>query len=101
MDTASHGTAAQEKARTHLRAKQSLVWNATCLTLMMREKQVRLFEGYCVFVRIIHLEPGWEENLRRNANRRAAVPEPIIEKMLGNLTPPERWDARRVEWVCV
>ena len=51
-------------------------------------------EGTC-------LETGWEENLRRNAARADAVPERAVEAMLGKLVPPQRWEARGVDWVCV
>ena len=47
------------------------------------------------------LETAWEENLRRNAGRRDAVPEDVIDGMLARLEPPERWEAQAVEWLCV
>lgn len=38
---------------------------------------------------------------RRNAGRKDAVPPAAIEEMLSKLTPPERWEADEVEWICV
>ena len=93
--------AAQEACRVHLRAKQPFVFNTTSLTPLMRGKSIRLFEQYGARVRIIYLETGWEEQLRRNAARTAAVPESAIDHMLDTLIPPERHEAHSVEWLCV
>jgi len=93
--------AAQEQARRHLRAKQPFVWNATSLTPMLRRKQIQLFEEYGASVRIVYLETGWAENMRRNAGRVHRVPESVIGSMLGRLIPPERQEARHVEWLCI
>lgn len=93
--------AAQELARVHLRKKQPFIWNATCTTDLIRGKQIRLFEAYGASVRIVYLETAWQENLRRNAERRYAVPETVINHMLENLTPPLVEEAQSVEWICV
>lgn len=92
---------AKEQARKYLRAKQSFIWNATNLTEQMRSKLISLFESYGAAVRIVYLETGWGENLRRNAARADAVPEHAVEDMLGKLVPPQRWEAQYVEWHCV
>lgn len=93
--------AACEQARVYLRAKQPFIWNATGITAMLREKQIRLFDAYHASVRIIYLETPWQENLRRNADRRYAVPETAVNRMLENLTLPEIAEAKHVEWICV
>jgi len=93
--------AARELARTYLRAKKPFVWNATNITPMLREKQIRLFEEYHASVRVVYLETAWEENLRRNADRLYAVPEGVIDRMMDNLIPPEANEARHVSWICV
>lgn len=93
--------AAQEQARAYLRKKQPFIWNATCTTDLIRGKQIRLFEAYDASVKIVYLETAWQENLRRNAGRRYAVPETVINHMLDNLTPPQIAEARSVEWICV
>lgn len=67
----------------------------------MRGKLVGLFEDYSAAVRIVYPETGREENLRRNAERAEAMPEHIVEDMLGKLIPPQRWGAQYVEWRCV
>ena len=92
--------AARERARALLRQRQPFVWNATSLTAL-RAQQVGLFEDYGARVRVVFLETAWDENLRRNAGRRDAVPEDVIDGMLARLEPPERWEAQAVEWLCV
>ena len=90
---------ARERALALLRDRTPFVWNATSLT-GLRSKWVELFERYGARVRIVFLETGWEENLRRNGSRAAVVPEDVIGGMLDRLEPPERWEADRVEWLC-
>ena len=93
--------AARERAKELLRKKQSFVWNATNILPMTRKQQIDLFTAYGASVRVVYLETGWEEQLRRNAGRPDAVPEAAISGMLEKLTPPERFEAHRVEWHCV
>lgn len=92
--------AARARARELLRRKEPFVWNATDVTAAVRQKQVDLFTAYGASVRIVYLETPWEEQLRRNAARAAAVPEAAIARMLEKLAPPERFEAHRVEWHC-
>ena len=93
--------AGRERARELLRKKQSFVWNATNLTPQIRGQQVALFTQYGARVRIVYLETDWAEQLRRNAGRETAVPEPVIGKMLEKLSPPEGKEAHCVQWICV
>lgn len=93
--------AAREKAKEYLRKKQPFVWNATNLTPSLREKQVRLFQDYHASVRIVYLETGWEEELKRNEGRKDAVPQEAIGRMQRKLVLPERFEAHKVEWICV
>lgn len=93
--------AAREQARVHLQAKQAFIWNATGIAAMSREKQLRLFEEYHARTRIVYLETPWDENLRRNAGRRYAVPEAAVNRMLESLEPPGIMEAHHVEWICV
>lgn len=93
--------AAKEQARQYLRARQPFIWNATNLTESMRSNLISLFEAYGAAVRIVYLETGWEENLRRNEGREDMVPAQVVEDMLGKLVLPQRWEAQFVEWQCV
>lgn len=94
-------SAAREMAKEYLRKQTPFVWNATCLTPVIREKQIRLFTDYHASVRVVYLETEWEEQLRRNREREAEVPESVICSMLRDMSPPERFEAHRVEWHCV
>ncbi len=93
--------AAQNELKVQLRRKQPFVYNATNLTADTRAKFVQLFENYGASVRIIYLETEWNENLRRNAGRKAVVPEAVIGRMLASLCLPEAMEAQTVEWLCV
>lgn len=90
--------AAREQAREYLRKKQSFVWNATSTVAELRRDLISLFEGYGASVRTVFLETSLETELARNKNRDAAVPEPVIHKMLSRLEIPERYECESVEW---
>lgn len=92
---------ARERAKEYLRKHQSFVWNATNITPMTRQKQVELFAGYGASVQIVYLETGWQEQCRRNQQRKDAVPEAAMWDLLQKLSPPERLEAHRVRWEIV
>lgn len=92
---------AKEKAKEYLRNKQPFVWNATNLTNLIRQKQIKLFHDYHAKVRIIYLETSYEEVLLRNSSRNRVVLESVINKMLRNLNIPENYEAEKVEWIIV
>lgn len=75
--------------------------NATSVTPDIRSRLIALFTGYNAYVKIIFLETDYRENLQRNKNRKDAVPQAVIEKMLAKLTPPERFEAHEVNWICI
>lgn len=92
---------ARERAKALLRKKQPFVWNATNLSPMLRGKQTGLFEQYHASTRIVYLETNWQEQLRRNTDRREAVPEQTVCRMLKELIPPEGKEAHMVQWHCL
>lgn len=92
---------ARARAKELLRQKRPFVWNATNVIADLRRRQVELFTAYHASVRIVYLETAWNEELRRNQHRAAVVPESTILRMLSKLTPPEPFEAHRVEWHCV
>ena len=92
---------ARDRARELLRKKQPFVWNATNLSPMVRMKQTALFTQYHASTRIVYLETGWEEQLRRNAGRPDAVPEAAICRMMEELVLPEAKEGCCVEWHCL
>lgn len=92
--------AARERAKVHLRNKQPFVWNATDLTKDTRKKQTELFEQYGAKVRIVYLETDEETRKARNAERKDAVPEDEVAKMLEKTVLPAPDEAQTVEWIC-
>ena len=92
---------AREQAKEHLRKHQPFVWNATNITMQMRESLISLFETYKARVRIVYLETSWDEQLQRNSQREHSVPDDVIESMLGKLVLPEAHEVRIVEWESV
>lgn len=92
---------AHERARALLRDRTPFVWNATSITKDLRSKQISLFEKYGAAVRTVFLETEWNENLRRNKDRSASVPEAVISKMLSRLELPEIHECQRVDWLIV
>lgn len=89
---------AREQAKDYLRQHQPFVWNATNITAQMRESLISLFETYHANVRIVYLETDWQTLLERNRFREDAVPQPVIEEMMGKMTLPEASEARKVVW---
>ena len=92
---------AREQAKEYLRKHQPFVWNATNVTLQMRESLVSLMETYHSHVRIVYLETPWDTLLERNSQREHVVPTKVIEEMLEKLTLPETCEAKTVEWICI
>ncbi len=92
---------AKERARVLLRQKTPFVWNATNTSAQIRASQISLFEQYGAAVTTVFLETAWDEGLRRNAGRSAAVPEGVIEKLLSRLEMPEPSECTRVIWETV
>lgn len=92
---------AKNRAKELLRDKSEFIWNATNLTNMIRDKQVKLFHDYNARVKLVFLETGYEENLKRNKNRDRYVNEPVIDRLLSNINMPEDYEAYEVEWVIV
>lgn len=89
---------AREQAKEYLRKHQPFVWNATNITAQMRESLISLFETYKAIVRVIYLETTWSNQRERNSHREYAVPNDVLESMLGKLVLPEAHEARAVEW---
>lgn len=49
-------------------------------------------------MRIVYLETDWQTLIERNGSREDAVPETVIEEMMGKMTLPEASEAGKVEW---
>ena len=90
---------AKSRARELLRRQQSFIWNATNITRALRTSLIDLFAAYHARIRIVYVDAPWEVILRRNQEREASVPEPVIARMLRKLEVPDRTEAHTVEWV--
>lgn len=55
--------------------------------------------GHKARAHIVYLETDWQTLLARNASREDAVPQTVIENMLGKLELPEAHEAARVDWI--
>lgn len=75
--------------------------DAINITAQMRESLISLFETYHAHVRIVYLETDWQVLLERNRSRKDAVPQLVIEEMMGKMTLPETCEAKNVEWLVV
>ena len=89
----------RERAREHLRAKRSFVWNATSTTRKRRDRVVDLARDYGARVHIVVVEAPWERLLKQNAGRADKVPEVVLEKLLAKWEFPELTQAHERTWV--
>ncbi|HEV2235139.1 MAG TPA: AAA family ATPase, partial [Ktedonobacterales bacterium] len=89
---------AKSRAREMLRRKQSFIWNATNITHAARATLIELFAAYHARIRIVYLDAPWDVILRRNQERAARVPEPVIARMLRKLEVPDLTEAHQVDW---
>jgi predicted kinase len=90
---------ARDRAREHLRAGQSFIWNATNISLMIRRKSLSLFLEYGARVRIVYLEQPVSVMESRNRDRDQTVPWKAIETMLRKWDVPTLTEAHQVEYV--
>ncbi|GAA3936737.1 AAA family ATPase [Actinomadura viridis] len=91
--------AAQARAREHLRAGRSFVWNATNVSRTMRERCTGLAAGYRGRIELVALEAPPEVLARRNRGRPAPVPEAVIERLVRRWEMPDPTEAHRVLWL--
>ena len=98
VDQSPVAGAAREKAKEYLRAKIPFIWNATNIIRKTRSPIIQLCMDYGASVRVVYLEAGWSETLRRNASRTNVVPESVIDHLLKKLEPPIVRETHRVEW---
>lgn len=87
------------RIRTHLRAKEPFVINATNLTRDRRGKLIDLCLAYNAKVDIHALELPDSVLRKRNREREAAVPNAVIDRMIERFEPPSLLEAHDVTWV--
>jgi len=89
----------KERAREHLRAGRPFVWNATSLNRMFRDPLAQLAADYRAALRIVYVETGWDELLRRNRTRAAKVSQKVLLNYRSKLEIPDLTEAPQVEWI--
>lgn len=89
---------ARERAREHLRAHRSFIWNATNLSRAIRTQLVDLFTNYHARVRIVYVEASADSLYAQNATRKVTVPAAAIQKMMLRWEIPSPIEADEVEW---
>ena len=89
--------AAKERAREHLRAGRSFVWDATALSRRFRTPLLSFFAGYAARLRIVYVEAPASRLFAQNASRAAVVPEAAIRAMLERWEVPDATEAHAVE----
>lgn len=91
--------AAYERAREHLRRRESFVWNATNISRQQRELCVNLAADYGARIEIVAVEASPSELTWRNQGREAAVPGNVLDRLLGRWESPDLTESHSVEWV--
>ena len=82
-----------------LRSGTPFVWNATNLSRDLRGQVLDLFALYKPRIRIVYVESSYDRQLRQNRERDAAVPIPVLERMLHAWDVPDRTEAHQVDYV--
>ncbi len=88
---------ARERARTHLRAGESFIWNATNLSSQLRGQTLSLLADYDAHVTIVSVEAPAAELARRNREREHPVPWAAVERMLDRWEAPSVTECHRLE----
>lgn len=90
---------AKELAKKYLRSKTPFVWNATNITLQMREQLIELFAPYSPKITIVYIEVPYKKLITQNDNRPFSIPISAIEKMIDKLEVPREWEAHEVKYI--
>lgn len=90
---------AEERAREHLRAKRSFVWNATTLSRQLRAQRITLFDAYKARIRVVYLEVPERVLFAQNRQREGFVPPAAIVKMMARWEIPDLTEAHAVDYV--
>ncbi len=92
-------TVAFERARQHLRAKRSFVWNATNISRQQREACISVAANYRARVEIASLEAPEPVVHARNAARAAPVPRTVIDRLVRRWEAPDLTEAHLIHRV--
>jgi predicted kinase len=100
-DQRAVAAAAYERARDHLRAGRSFVWNATNLSRAQREPCLTLAASYRARVEIVSLEAEEQIVRARNRARSVPVPDAVIDRLVRRWEAPDLTEAHAVHTVMV
>lgn len=92
-------SAAQNQARTYLRAGQPFVWNGTNVSRQVREQSIGLAAAYKARIELISLEAPLPVIKARNAARPSPVPPAVIDRLVGKWEAPDPTEAHTVAWL--
>jgi predicted kinase len=92
-------TAARERAREHLRAGRSFVWNATNVSRRLREQSITLVADYHGRVEVAALEAPFDVLRARNRARAHPVPDAVVDRLVNRWETPDPTEAHRVHWI--
>jgi predicted kinase len=96
-DQRAVSTAAYERARVHLRARRSFVWNATNISRQQRDLCIGLAANYHARVEIVSLEAPEDLVRARNRSRPAPVPETVLDRLIAKWEAPDLTEAHTVQ----
>lgn len=92
---------AKNKMKEYLRSKTPFIFNATNLSTLIRQKYINIIHDYKANVEIIFLETEYQENLKRNKERKAYVSEHVINELISKIDIPEVDEAETIKWLCI
>ncbi len=101
-DTKGNGRiiqAAKELKKQYLPNRVSFIWNATNITVQMREQLIDLFEPYKLYVKVVYIETPYQKLLAQNRHRQERIPQHAVKKMIDKLEVPKLWEAMEVNYV--
>lgn len=96
-DQRAVAAAAYGRAREHLRAGRSFVWNATNVSRKQREACTGLAARYRGRVEIVALEAPPRVIRDRNRARPSPVPDTVIDRLVRRWETPDPTEAHRVD----
>ncbi len=89
----------KDMAKAYLQSQRPFIWNATNITLQMREQLINVFADYLPIITIVYVEVPYQQLLAQNREREFAFADTAIEKMINSLEVPKQWEAHEVKYV--
>ena len=90
--------AGRDLAKGYLQSETPFIWNATNIVKPIRSGLIRLFASYRARIRIVYLEVPIDRVLRQNRNRKAQVPNAVINRYRDRLEIPDITEAHQVDY---